>query len=438
MGFGLSIGMRIETKQRLEQKTEIKIGPELKQSIIMGLSQLQQEFSLKSPEVRELVYKTAVDLLVQKFEEAEARLPPQDDPHAQTQSQQIREIFLGDTKQIFITLLEKHSSALLKKEYKTALFRTLLDLGYSQYEKDKTTLGNIIEAIENPEKIRAEIEFYTRKIQEIKDEDKETALGLARQLSEYQTALEYAEIFEANVAVHFIPLIEMIQQTELSGRKILEDYQVDSMLESELIRNFQVPEKILERISQRLKMDTGPKNRKTIGETYTIPQRIKDTLSNAIGQVILISLGIIDKDLFVLMKGEAADQTVAKDFQELTGKDLKTVLARHNLEGQTGFRFHRYRTLLQPPTIETDNAIRSFITTQVREYQEDILTQIKFEKKFFRLIEDLNDQKDKDQMTEDGMFSDFIQNLFDENFYRYLEELTRNKFVKPLKEQQLL
>lgn len=150
---------------------------------------------------------------------------------------------------------------------------------------------------------------------------------------------------------------------------------------------------------------------------------------NMIGEFMLVSMGVISKDVFTLRKF-----TISKELSEVVPHfHLKSVLDRAGLKSSGSVYFNRFDVMGRPPTADMDSKIRDFITRTLRVHKADILQ----ESDFSQFVEDIKDwyaeqtpsqRKDKDTLRE-YFASHILKTINNEGFLTYLKDLlSRPKF----------
>ncbi len=107
---------------------------------------------------------------------------------------------------------------------------------------------------------------------------------------------------------------------------------------------------------------------------------------NAIGEFVLVSMGIVDPRLFSVHNGEISDTKMdaAREMCSQVGVDLDQLMNHWKLTKEGTFFFSRYAMKGQRSCRVTDEFVRSFITQTVRSDQSAIIKASQFSDMFSR------------------------------------------------------
>jgi len=154
--------------------------------------------------------------------------------------------------------------------------------------------------------------------------------------------------------------------------------------------------------------------------------------------LVLVSLGIVDKKMFVLRRGHnpqwdnIASQSLESERSQALSTSLQQWGRRTEKQSQEFFFFKRYKTRNVKPTAETDRLIRNFVTTVIREDLDVLMTAMQFKKRYLDLIKDLANREPRAD-DKQVMITEFLQEILeDQNFMDALKERVRNKYMPAL------
>ena len=181
-------------------------------------------------------------------------------------------------------------------------------------------------------------------------------------------------------------------------------------------------DRLIKRFVKRCK-DVGQKKR---------PGDVKEAFMNVAGEVTLITMGIIEQDMFTLRKAQIDPDVyddVRKKFSEI-GLDIDKVFGSYKQRNEGTFFWNRWRTVNQNPSRVTDEKIREFLTQTVREDEKAIFDSIQYEN-MIEKIKEINSSPDKDS-SEDIFGELFLETFSSDSFKKKLTELLKTKWYKKL------
>lgn len=172
------------------------------------------------------------------------------------------------------------------------------------------------------------------------------------------------------------------------------------------------------------------------------PQSYKNALSNAVGEFVLMSMGVIDQEIFALQHAQNSSETQAqlRDALRDDGFDFDAIVKRFNFQNGKQIFWHRYKTLNQRSTRKTDNMIRDFITKIVRTDIDEIYNAIHFEDFFENMQEEYGTQEiggsgstDDKKREKEGFFMKKCEELFaDEKMHEIITKLITHKWANKI------
>ena len=165
------------------------------------------------------------------------------------------------------------------------------------------------------------------------------------------------------------------------------------------------------------------------------PDDVKEDFLNTVGEFVLIAMGIVGQEMFVLKKGEVDRDVYEKNKKELAdlGINLDKVMDHYKLTKGGTFFWHSWKTLDRTPSTITDNKVRDFITKTVRADEGEVLGALEYDV-LIKSIKDINFDKTvgiderREAMQElfieyfsSSKFKDTVVNLIKTKWYQQLE-----------------
>ncbi|MEK7641742.1 MAG: hypothetical protein AAB365_01990 [Patescibacteria group bacterium] len=174
-------------------------------------------------------------------------------------------------------------------------------------------------------------------------------------------------------------LLYLLAQKDDSGRPILRDFCLDSVVLKQL--DFLLSERLYRRFVKRFQRARYQSSAADFEEAFM----------NTIGDYTLISMGIISPDVFEVQSGELPSDLFETTDVELanTGFTMKSLAAYYGLRTEGTFFWNRYQTMNVRPCRVTDELIRRFITETVRVDRAVILAASRYAEEFFPGVVDI-------------------------------------------------
>ncbi len=377
MRMGLHLEQKLNTEMRLEMRQTMKL--QLLQTMRDFTSDLSTASENDTEAAVEQAYDKAVDLV--------------DNPDLSP--------FLSgpeSMRPLLTSMIKEQPGAILSRQFALATINEINDhqqRGEYQLPSGLTTnvkSHDLLSVYSKESTVKSEIQVIESEVRNNRDADHTGAL---QRLRELRTAMETMEGLRGlidNLATFLEKVVMAPGKNQAPIRDALIDVQFLKAVGgavSERVFN-RATKGIIEytnRAQLRGIVAGKPPARRSRGEKIGasdekgIPVGLKHAVTNMVGELTLTSLGVIDKNLFVLMKGDVPvlDDDVAKKIQEDTGLAPEDLLNKHNLKSSGFYYFQRYQTLARRPSAKTDEEVRLFITNCVRADQEKLLEALGFE-----------------------------------------------------------
>lgn len=229
-------------------------------------------------------------------------------------------------------------------------------------------------ALSSPDELKMELATLNQEVRSNSGE------GLMMRRREIKDALITAEM-----AKESLDLLERALALLLTTKESGAPEGAEPLLR-EFLTEYVVLRKLAFTISDRMqKRFASSFNRARRGESG----RLEEAFLNTIGEYVLISMGIIDPDIFSLRKQviekEEADE-LRKTFKEV-GISYDDLCKKYALKGEGKIFWNRWATLQVPATLDTDDRIRDFITKSVRDERGAILAAARYPEMFEEVLE---------------------------------------------------
>jgi hypothetical protein len=110
-------------------------------------------------------------------------------------------------------------------------------------------------------------------------------------------------------------------------------------------------------------------------------QHVEECLLNSIGELTLVSMGIIASSVFVCQQGSIDEEMADELTVDMGGQrwSMHDVLRHYGLRSEGAFFWNRYHTLGRRPSQVTDAVIRTFISHTVRASRTEVLSAVSFD-----------------------------------------------------------
>ncbi|MCB0336239.1 MAG: hypothetical protein KDD62_08030, partial [Bdellovibrionales bacterium] len=274
-----------------------------------------------------------------------------------------------------------------------------------------TTVGQVMNAISDPKNFRDSLQQEIE-LARVENSQGRKLEGLMRQISEKEAALRVADFVEpyAGTMAKLLSLAFRIPNSE--RQPVLKNF----------FREMDVMDRlswdISERITKRFIARFSYIGQSSPGYTYA------DAMMNTISEYTMVSLGIIDPNLFVRLRGEArtldvlfASQNV--DDQTNGAVNLEAEQRKLSLKASGTIFWSRWSVNGKKPSLQTDNAIRRVMTEVIRGDKEQTLEAFEFPK-FFNELKEIRKTNEKDNVK--PLFGQLLGDfLLGENFQKHIK-----------------
>ena len=227
--------------------------------------------------------------------------------------------------------------------------------------------GDIWNAYQNPDGVKEDIKQKT----EILRTSKETnTRGLSEEIERLKNSLLVLEAGRAQFKT-IADLFKLLLATKIEGTN--ENIQ-DFIEETSFLKRFKLfeSERLVKRFTRRCE-DVRKTSR---------PDQFKAEFMNTMGEFLLISFGVISKNMFTLRKGGEIDEDMMGHFKQIiedSGGDFKKIAKRYDLSTKAGFFYQRWSAIDRKPSASTDIAVRRFLFKTVRKDEKELLSAADFD-----------------------------------------------------------
>jgi hypothetical protein len=164
------------------------------------------------------------------------------------------------------------------------------------------------------------------------------------------------------------------------------------------------------------------------------PEDVKEFFMNTIGEFTLISMGIIGQEIFTLQRSQLDNEAYEQARTELlsVGIDINQIVGSYRQRNEGGLFWNRWKTLGTRPSQITDERIRQFLTTTVRNDEAQVLDALDYKNMISRIQEinsdPIEDKEEKRQRLEEL----FVETFSADQFKKTLISLLKEKWYKKL------
>lgn len=361
----LSMGMGQGLEMRQSQKLDLEQSLEQRQSLRLAFTQRLEElfhFGGDAPE------KLIDDVLGRAF----AGLPAPS-----------RKIF-QETLGAFPTIgqeMTKHANLLALtnanrlSEFAVTVFYTMQNGEFFEDDAEKNdrrvSLNDLVKTLHDPTWAVRERDQTKR----LMATQANAGSGLADTFARLQKSIQLAELLKPSIEqlVGFVRAVLAAKDPQ-TGETIQAYVREQAILE----KFFPLAsERVERRLVESLKR-IGPRDSS---------ERFEHATLNAVGESLLVGLGVISPELFELQHFSDDDREEAEmKFAEL-GFDVQALRRLFGEKKESGVFWHRWKTTTVKPGALTDVAIRDFITEHLRKDRDEILTACEYQEFFDRAQE---------------------------------------------------
>ncbi|MFH1668017.1 MAG: hypothetical protein ABH884_03290 [Candidatus Komeilibacteria bacterium] len=277
----------------------------------------------------------------------------------------------------------------------------------------KTNYKMLLKAFQIPETFEREKEVLIDQMRVGK-----TGTGALEELNKMNAALEIVTTYQKQIN-NLTRLLKFALTITNQGQPLLLSFLKELAILQRLNYNFSqhIQTRFVKRFSQ--------------GIRNTAKQTQQTMILNTLGELVLVSMGIIspklfstkcfqqDPDYFLAMRSDLNDIHV----------DIDWLLHHYQLNSRGTIFFCRWHTLNQPATRITDQLIRNFITQTIRAKQDEILTTMNFDKFVTdakEICQQCNNRELMNKLSElfiDHISTEDFQNMLVDNIKKWHTEL---------------
>ncbi len=440
--------MGIEMKMSLVQETRLTQEMRLQEILECQLKLIQTLRIALQTEIRSIRQEsgvnTAEQLLERAYDDVIQKLPPGSETRTLLSSPEM--------KSLLITSLLRESDLLLQRKYLEAAVGELYHLqgGAFKFADDgaerRAELPLLIEAFTTPARLTNHLATLRAfKADQHRNDSSADLQGTREEIERVETAQRIAvhptsQDFVANFSSYLQNLVELKQgSTRPIYDALLEDRLYDAML-------IGLSDRVLQRFTESLSVHLTERKLAAMltKKPFRIPESIQNAYTNTLAEIVLIGLGIIDKSLFTLKSAEVPifDITTTNFIQHATKKMPQDLLKEFSLASTGTYYFQRYHTLHTAPRATTDDAIRAFATTIVRQDQEVLVAAAEFADKLKDYAEsttsDTRTHKLSQAERKNRFYELISETLSAPELLKLLREKTKAVYIPYLKKQNLV
>ncbi len=408
MELSMRQGVELSQTHKLEQKHELLV--QLSQKIALSISALLAESGHDPASTDSDVY----DRVTKAFDTPE-----------------LKEVFQGDMKDAILQGLQKRPHLFVAGDTSGLALSLLYDMynGSFPVQKDDDTppehiqvpLTTLHTALKAPGRVSAEIE----NLEEIMKQQKDSGMdvrGMLREIGEKRQALRIISTLNSGALPMLDNMFGALQAAkDPQTGETLQEYMSERIIFEDIIKTSSM--RVSDQLTRRARQYFAKKEVQSFKSRGTIPPTLERAILNHVGKLVLIGLGIVDKDLFIKKSGTTemySDDEFRKEFEKMSGQDPIEMLQKHNLSTEKHYYFSRYKTNHTKPSSDTDDKIRDFFTTRIRQDKDALLEAMDVHNEYHLAAEPLDDDASPDER--DAYTSDFIANILTkETFATFLK-----------------
>ncbi|TSC80560.1 MAG: hypothetical protein G01um101425_214 [Candidatus Peregrinibacteria bacterium Gr01-1014_25] len=359
MSMGMSMGQRLEQRQVLTTAQRMELRMELAQRMGLSMRQLLED----GPCATDEQYEQMVETLAQTASQ-QGKTEHIDTLRQGLLNPSIREQLLANR-----TAVSLPSQQIYQRVAALALFAACE--GNVEVEAEnggthtlRTTQGKYLQAWENPAKLEKDMRENIDLLNAMKGQDSQ---GIVQEIGENRAALDIHSVLDPHVRI----ITKILSLASSIGDGTSRPFQ-------EYFRDVVVLEKLLPIISERMQARFASgymkMSRRDSAEMHAVQ------LLNTIGEYVLVSMGIVAPELFILKRGTVNEIAVA-DLREAAmdqQRDIDALLQKHRFQTQGVFFGNRWHVQGKRLSGRTDESVRSFITDTIRDQREEVLAAVDF------------------------------------------------------------
>lgn len=282
----------------------------------------------------------------------------------------------------------------------------------------KTDFGTLAQALVDLEKFTQETEMIKKTLEEQVRSGKTVSF---EGLHDMQDALKVAPSLIEPLERFTNAMLYLLSRKDAKGIYTLKDFALDCVVLEKL--DIILSERLQKRFVKRFKRTRAGSNR----------HDAEICLLNTIGELTLISLGIISPDIFTPRKGNVDSELLEELNHQIACADMTLIQAfkYYALRTEGTFFWSRYYTLNQPPCRVTEELIRSFITKTVRKDRGAVLRTVRFDEFFGNIVEAAleKDTEEKEIRLREVLISLIEDEKFQEQFVELLKSWHKYLYI---------
>lgn len=368
MSLGLTMSPRQTLSLRQSQELSLSTTMTLCQKLSATLRALRSDGNNNPPEVLDDVINAVIALFGDK-PEIQAALT------ALFSSPIVRELMLRERRSFAVPTQPKIAMFALDCVYELSSTNGVFNYAHGADGKmllnpPSTTRAYLKEAYFDTEKFTRGEAAQREMIKTLQGSSVTSARLL--EVNQMRDALLIAGYIKPDIEAFINAMLLLLAKRDSSGRSLLKDFMLDaSVLESlDLVLSERLQRRFVKRFG-RVK--------------HNGPDVYEEAFTNTVAEFVLMSMGIISPDIFVLQKSEMSEElfaAVSKDM-EGTGISMRGLLRHYGLSPEGGFFWNRYKVIGHRPSRITDELIKQFILQTVRADQKELLKISAYREEFF-------------------------------------------------------
>lgn len=295
-------------------------------------------------------------------------------------------------------------------------------------EPTKFPMETFMRAFFSPGELAAEYELMEGELKKRTGDE-----GPLRRRREIKGAIEVAHAAQGHIQLLEQALTYFLtaKETPTEARPLLQEFLTEYIVLGNL--SFTISDRMQRRFASSF-MRARPNEE----------ERLENAFLNTIGEYVLISMGVIDPEIFRLQK-MVIDEEEAKRLRQVfaeVGLSYDEICRKYALKGEGKIFWNRWATRGVPIGLDTDEQIRAFITESIRTQRERILVDANYSGLFQEVLEakeeNAGSRKENVASLQDALREIIAETLQEGRLQDTLKELIKNvwypelqKFFKP-------
>lgn len=377
--MGLELRQELVPKQKMELDQRIAMKQKLTLSMTAQFEGVRDEVSGPPEELLEVVIKEILSQIENKDLKDGLGAFLSDESLKMAMINNVGEIALCDKKRIYDFIIRYFYD-------KFGGNFSIQDRETRKEELVSVEKGNFREAFVNKNKLAKDRDDIYELVKTTANSGQGSSDSMMERARDMGNALRVAEVSEDQVKTLQQGLTYALLSPDSEGRPMLADFLREYLVLKHL--NIDLSERLQKRFVDRFSK-VGQKSK---------PEQFELAFLNTIGEATLISMGILSPEIFALQKAEL-DREVYKEMKEDLAKndvDFDKLLKDYSLKGYGTIFWNRWKMVGQKLSPVTDDKIREFLTSTVRQDAGRVKKIFNYED-FFELIKGINSEGGRDR-----------------------------------------